>query len=73
MDVKVEELPKVTATPTYYIKVECPYCHKQCDCSDDYEIVDAMFENTTAACTNMGIEYTCPHCEQDFIVDELEY
>lgn len=69
-------MKKVIGIATYDVIVECPNCEHKVSAVDydfDSEVTDAMFKNTLASCTNMGIEIGCPKCNYVFILDELEY
>ena len=69
---------KVIGCPSYKIMVTCPQCGFDYDLAsdnhdDEYEVQRMMFTNTQGSCTNMNFLCTCPLCEEDFILDSLEY
>lgn len=69
-------MKKVIGIATYDVIVKCPSCgHKVSAIAQDFdsEVTNAMFKNTLASCTNIGIEIECPKCIYVFILDELEY
>ena len=61
---------------TMRVMTECPHCEDWFDLLEvdepDY-ITNIIFTNTTEACTNLDYEVTCPHCEEDYILDEFEW
>ena len=74
-------MKKVIGTPSYDIYVTCPNedCNHYFDIIEqdqtdgDYLATEAMFTNTTESCTNMDLVFVCPKCDEDFILDSLEY
>jgi subtilase family serine protease len=58
------------------VKVECPNCEDWFDLMGideaDY-VINAIFTNTTKSCTDLNYVIMCPHCEEDFILNEFEW
>ena len=69
-------MDKVAGIADYSVYVECPACgagFNTIDKDDDNEITGKMFENTVESCTDMDVLIACPHCDCEFILNEIEY
>ena len=73
-------MKKVNATADVSAWVDCPHCKHYFDIIEyeykyygESEVSDNLYENTTVSCTDMGVEVSCPECDGDFIIDNLEY
>jgi endogenous inhibitor of DNA gyrase (YacG/DUF329 family) len=51
---------------TYNFSIECPYCGKRFDVSDDENFLKAIFNNRWEAVE--GEVENCPHCDKDIII-----
>lgn len=75
------DLVKVVAQVDYSVNVTCPHCDKSIDLiSDDDGLYDddnivsrQFFKNNKDGWEDMDIEFTCHHCDGEFVLDELEY
>lgn len=62
------------------VNVDCPHCGHYFDLADDSidhgveksDIMIAAFQDNWG-CSNAEIEVKCPKCENDFIVNEIEW
>ena len=66
--------PSVNAQLSWSLDIECPHCEGDidlADCDDDTEFARAIFNNKWADLK--GAEVTCPHCQEEFLIDEVEY
>lgn len=65
---------KNTAQLAWSLFIKCPSCGKLFDLvnyDDDNKISRAIFNNKWDELK--GHEVSCPHCDHDFKVDEVEY
>lgn len=74
----MSKLIKVKAQVDFKVDVECPHCKEAINLiddghNDDGAISDIFFSNSSKAWVDVGFEICCKHCDQEFILDELEY
>ncbi len=71
-------MKKVLGYATVEVNVGCPNCGKSFDVlsgnnDDDNIVSDALYENTTKSCTDIGYQLSCPDCDLEFELDEIVY
>ena len=71
-------MKKIVGNISVEVWVTCPECGEYYDLihedgDQDYVLYDAIFTNTTESCTNLELEYVCPKCDKEFVLDKMEY
>jgi len=76
-------MKQVTGEIDYSVSVVCPHCKDHLDLTW-HPYVEQDVGNTLGICVfggkeksaqwdNLGIEYTCEHCNKAFVLSKLEY
>ncbi|CAM0047791.1 hypothetical protein VPHK394_0067 [Vibrio phage K394] len=74
-------LVKVIAQVDYSVNITCPHCDRSidlisddnCNYDDDSVVSRQFFTNSRDGWEDIGLEFTCHHCDGEFELDSLEY
>ena len=71
---------KVTARLSIEMDTECPKCGNDIELfsgvdylNDEGQLLGLVNTRTRKDWTNIGIDFECPICKQELVLDELEY